>query len=65
MGGWNENPTIRIFDLYNPRPWHNNYLEIVPSMDYVGNFCKFYEPNFKKIEKPYMLRGSKLNKNFY
>ena len=31
MGGWNENPTIRIFDLYNPRPSHNNYLEIVPS----------------------------------
>ena len=65
MGGWNENPTIRIFDLYNPRPSHNNYLEIVPSMHYVGNFCKFYEPNFEKIEKPYMLRGSKLNKNFY
>ena len=65
MGGWNENPDIRIFDLYNPQPWHDNYLEIVPSMNYVGNFCKFYEPMFEKIEKPYMLRGSKLNKNFY
>ena len=61
MGGWNENPDIRIFDLYNPQPWHDNYLEIVPSMNYVGNFCKFYEPMFEKIEKPYMLRGSKLN----
>ena len=65
MGGWNENPDIRIFDLYNPQPWHDNYLEIVPSMNYVGNFCKFYEPMFEKIEKPFMLRGSKLNKNFY
>ena len=65
MGGWNENPDIRIFDLYNPRPSHNNYLEIVPSMNYVGNLCKFYEPMFEKIEKPYMLRGSKLDKTFY
>ena len=65
MGGWNENPDIRIFDLYNPQPWHDNYLEIVPSMNYVGNFCKFYEPMYEKIEKPFMLRGSKLNKNFY
>ena len=65
MGGWNENPDIRIFDLYNPQPWHDNYLEIVPSMNYVGNFCKFYEPMFEKIEKPYMLKGSKLDKNFY
>ena len=64
-GGWNENPDIRIFDLYNPQPWHDNYLEIVPSMNYVGNFCKFYEPMFEKIEKPYMLKGSKLDKNFY
>ena len=65
MGGWNENPDIRIFDLYNPQPWHDNYLEIVPSMNYVGNLCKFYEPMFEKIEKPYMLRGSKLDKTFY
>ena len=65
MGGWNENPDIRIFDLYNPQPWHDNYLNIVPSMNYVGNFCKFYEPMYEKIEKPFMLRGSKLNKNFY
>ena len=65
MGGWNENPDIRIFDLYNPQPWHDSYLEIVPSMNYVGNFCKFYKPMFEKIERPYMLKGSKLDKNFY
>ena len=59
MGGWDEDPTIRIFDLYNPQPWHDNYLDIVPSMNYAGNLCKFYVPTFEKVEKPYMLRGSK------
>ena len=57
--GWNEDPDIRIFDLYNPKPGHDNYLEIVPSMNYVANICKFYLPLFEKVEKPYMLRGSK------
>ena len=57
--GWNENPDIRIFDLYNPQPGHDNYLEIVPSMNYIANICKFYVPLFEKVEKPYMLRGSK------
>ena len=59
MGGWNEDPDIRIFDLYNPRPWHDNYLEIVTSMNYVGNFCKFYTPLLEKFEKPYMYRNLK------
>ena len=60
MGGWNEDPDIRIFNLYNPQPWHDNYLEIVPNMKYVSNLCKFYVPLFEKVEKPYMLRGSKI-----
>ena len=59
MGGWNEDPTIRIFNLYNPQPGHSNYLDIVPSMTWANTWCKFYLPLFEKVEKPYMLRGSK------
>ena len=59
MGGWDEDPAIRIFDLYNPQPGHNNYLDIVPSMTWANTWCKFYIPLFEKVEKPYMLRGSK------
>lgn len=59
MGGWDEDPTIRIFDLYNPQPGHSNYLDIVPSITWANTWCKFYIPLFEKVEKPYMLRGSK------
>jgi len=59
MGGWNENPTIRIFDLYNPQPWHDNYLDIVPNMTWANTWCKFYIPLFEKVENPYILRGSR------
>ena len=59
MGGWNEDPTIRIFNLYNPQPGHSNYLDIVPSMTWANGWCKFYIPLFEKVENPYMLRGSK------
>ena len=57
--GWNEDPDIRIFDLYNQQPGHSNYLDIVPSMTWANTWCKFYIPLFEKVEKPYMLRGSK------
>ena len=59
MGGWNEDPTIRIFNLYNPQPGHSNYLDIVPSMTWANGWCKFYIPLFEKVENPYILRGSK------
>ena len=59
MGGWDEDPTIRIFDLYTQQPGHSNYLDIVPSMTWANTWCKFYLPLFEKVEKPYMLRGSK------
>ena len=59
MGGWNEDPDIRIFDLYNPQPWHDNYLEIVPSMNYVGNICKFHTPLLEKLEKAPINKSSK------
>jgi len=59
MGGWDEDPTIRIFDLYTQQPGHSNYLDIVPSMTWANTWCKFYIPLFEKVEKPYMLRGSK------
>ena len=39
-------PEIRIFDLYERKPWRNNDLGIAPSMKYAKNYCNFYKPYF-------------------
>ena len=39
-------PEIRIFDLYDRKPWRNNDLGITPSMEYAKNYCNFYKPYF-------------------
>jgi|TARA_B100001971_G_C18155633_1_gene518376 endonuclease YncB( thermonuclease family) len=44
-GGTNiDDPTIRIFNLYDPSPWRDSDLGIVPDMDYTKQWCTFYEP---------------------
>ena len=43
-GGANhENPQIRIFDLYDPSPWRNTDLGIVPNMKHTKQWCNFYK----------------------
>ena len=37
---------IRIFNLYEPDPWRNSDLGIVPNMKHVKHICVFYEPIF-------------------
>jgi len=45
MGGTNiDNPTIRIFNLYDSSPWNDSDLGIVPNMDHAKAWCTFYEP---------------------
>jgi len=44
MGGIDENSHIRIFDLYNPKPWRDSDLGIVPNMDWAKEWCEFYKP---------------------
>ena len=39
-------PEIRIFDLYERKPWRNNDLGIAPSMKYAKNYSNFYKPYF-------------------
>ena len=42
MGGIDEEPTIRIFDLYNKKPWRDSDLGIVPNMNWTKQWCEFY-----------------------
>jgi len=45
-GGIDDEPTIRIYNLYEPHP-HFTYgtaLGMVPHMEEAKQFCKFYEP---------------------
>lgn len=44
MGGIDEEPTIRIFDLYNKHPWRDSDLGIVPDMEWTKQWCVFYDP---------------------
>ena len=45
MGGTNiDDPTIRIFSLYDSSPWDDSDLDIVPNMDHAKEWCTFYEP---------------------
>ena len=42
-GGTNlENPQIRIFNLYDPSPWRDSDVGIVPNMKWAKQFCTFY-----------------------
>ena len=44
-GGIDDEPTIRIYNLYEPNP-HFTYgtaLGMVPNMEEAKQFCKFYE----------------------
>ena len=34
MGGIDENSPIRVFELYNPKPYRDTDLGMVPNMDY-------------------------------
>ena len=43
MGGIDEEPTIRIFDLHNKRPWRDSDLGIVPNMEWTKQWCVFYD----------------------
>ena len=44
-GGTNiDNPQIRIFSLYDPSPWRDSDLGIVPNIDWADSFCNFYNP---------------------
>ena len=44
-GGANiDNPQIRIFSLYDPSPWRDSDLGIVPNIDWADSFCNFYNP---------------------
>ena len=46
-GGTNiDNLQIRIFSLYDPSPWRDSDLGIVPNMDWTKQWCVFYEPIF-------------------
>ena len=43
-GGTNiDYPEIRIFDLYEPKPWIDSDLGITPDMEYAKQWCKFYK----------------------
>ena len=42
MGGIDENPTIRIFNLHNKKPWRDSDLDIVPNMEWANEWCIFY-----------------------
>ncbi len=44
-GGTNiDNPQIRIFSLYDPSPWRDSDLGIVPNIEWANSFCNFYKP---------------------
>ena len=44
-GGTNiDNLQIRIFSLYDPSPWRDSDLGIVPNMEWTKTFCNFYYP---------------------
>ena len=44
-GGANiDNPQIRIFSLYDPSPWRDSDLGIVPNIEWANSFCNFYKP---------------------
>ena len=49
MGGTNvDQPTIRIFNLYDTSPWDDSDLDIVPNMKHAKEWCSFYEPLYSK-----------------
>ena len=41
-----DNPEIRIFDLYEPKPWRVTDLGITPDMNYANSYCDFYQPYY-------------------
>ena len=43
MGGIDEEPTIRIFDLHNKHPCRDSDLGIVPNMEWTKQWCVFYD----------------------
>ena len=62
MGGYNENPDIRAFNLYQKNPWHDNYLAIIPDIDYMNDYCEFYIPMYENLINPYLFDKSKSHK---
>ena len=38
-----DNPQIRIFSLYEPKPWRDSDLGIIQSMESVKDICIFYQ----------------------
>ena len=46
-GGTNiDYPEIRIFDLYERRPWRDTDIGITPDMDYANEWCTIIKPYY-------------------
>ena len=41
-------PEIRIFELYEPKPWRNTDIGIAPDMDYAKRYCTIVKPYYIK-----------------
>ena len=41
-------PEIRIFELYEPKPWRDTDIGIAPDMDYAKKYCTIVTPYFIK-----------------
>ena len=41
-------PEIRIFELYEPKPWRHTDIGIAPDMDYAKRYCTIVKPYYIK-----------------
>ena len=41
-------PEIRIFELYEPKPWRDTDIGIAPDMDYAKRYCSIVTPYYIK-----------------
>ena len=41
-------PEIRIFELYEPKPWRDTDIGIAPDMDYAKKYCTIVKPYYIK-----------------
>ena len=41
-------PEIRIFELYEPKPWRDTDIGIAPDMDYAKRYCAIVKPYYIK-----------------
>ena len=41
-------PEIRIFELYEPKPWRDTDIGIAPDMDYAKKYCSIVTPYYIK-----------------